>query len=323
MTDRARPRPYAVRGVGHSLATYLATGALLFATGGCAAIGGNQRPVTVRDLATPSVCPSQQQLTGSPAAGEGMGAYRDRIVMDCVKAINAQYLKFRVDLHRSAVGTNLATDLVSLGLTTGASIASGATAKRLAAGGAFVIGAGTAINKDVFYQQTLPAIEAVMDANRDKVLTNIVDSEKADPEGKSYTLTNAGFDLDAYQAAGDLYRAINELNRTAAMEAASAKQALAISQQKPADAGFIVPIDASVAPRFFVAIGAVKKIDGAVPAELARLKALASALNVPVAADEPIDQIKRDVVVALNRRIEVAGVDKQQAQIAAIEALLK
>jgi hypothetical protein len=191
---------------------------------GCASISAMQKPVTLADTKEQFVCPTGGQLDSFNAmTGVKRGQYRNKIVFECVKAINRRYDGFKLSLHKESTSAGLVTDLATLGLTTGAAVAGKTAAKWLAAGGALSAGTGATISKDIFYQQTLPALEASMDARRDKVLASILDAESADPLGEKYTLTNAGFDLEAYQGGGNLYAAISELTKTAVNNATNAK----------------------------------------------------------------------------------------------------
>jgi len=205
-----------------------------------------QQPIAASDLHA-SVCPSQADLAHfEQLSGIERREFRDDTIEDCTKAITKKYNQFKLSLHQEAVGTALTTDVLSLGLTAGSVLSGGGTAKALGQAGTFFIGAGTAINKDVFYQETLPAIEASMDAKRDTILKTILDSEKSDPAATSYTLTSAGYDIAAYEGAGNLYAAISELTKTASVNADTAKNAVTESQNAPY---FVSPIDPAIYPR--------------------------------------------------------------------------
>lgn len=295
------------------------------ALAGCTAIGGNQRPVNATDMADPSkavVCPSKDQLDDFAGADPGQKAViRDNVIYECVKAIDANYLAFKVSLHQESSVTNLVSDIASLGLTTGASLATGKTAQRLAAGGAFVIGSGAAINKDVFYQQTLPAIEASMDARRDRILTGIVDAQKNDPVGTSFTLTNAGISLGAYERAGDIYAAISELTRNAAAKAEEEKGKLTDAQaQPPEDLGLFIAIDDSLSADYhalLIAINAWKD-----PADRPKLDLVARYLKIDPAKAATFAEERRLVRMGIRTKVRVPSVDEQRAQIEIFKKLV-
>ena len=189
---------------------------LMLLLGGCASTRGSQEWVTSADLhSNAAVCPSRVDLDNEPG-GARAGAYRDRIISECTKAINYKYNEFAQALSREAGLANLGTDLAAQVLSTAASVVDGADlAKKLAAGSALSLGIGSTINKDLFYKQTLPAIIASMDARRSKVLTGIARAQNEDPDASSYTLARAGHDLDLLQQAGSLAAAVSELNKAA------------------------------------------------------------------------------------------------------------
>jgi hypothetical protein len=204
---------------------------LVLATAGCAAIDGMQKPLQSSDR-NQSVCPQQSEIDtfNSTPVGPAKGQFRDKVVHDCVKAMNKHYDDFLLSLHQEAVYSNLIPEVLNLGLSGGAALTKPETAKEFTQAALAVAGVGTAINKDVFYQQTMPAIQASMDAKRYTLLQSIVSAEKTDPTGANYSLQNASFDLDGYEAAGNVYGAISELTKTATDSAAAAKSALDAAQ---------------------------------------------------------------------------------------------
>ncbi|HEY0414480.1 MAG TPA: hypothetical protein VGD66_15200 [Allosphingosinicella sp.] len=293
--------------------------ALLLA--GCTSIGGVQMPITAADIKQADFCPSQLDIVGmNSLSGLARGAYRNNVVMLCIKAINRRYDEFKAMLHQESTGSNLFTDIASLAATTGASISSGSAAKRLSAAGAFLIGTGSAINKDVFYQQTLPAIEAAMDTRRDHILKNIIDAENGDPNGTTYSLTSAGIDLDALQGAGNIYGGISELTKTAnvaAQQAANARsaseQGLAISLEEPT---FLPEAALSRTAKLVSFVKGLKD-----PADRPKLEGLARALGISFNAADRFEDLQGRVVGQIVVRARVSA-DKQEAAIAALEGTI-
>jgi hypothetical protein len=284
--------------------------ALLFLSG-CTSIHGMQKAVTSKDL-NQGVCPSQSQLTEFNAlTGGNRRAYRDQVILSCIQAINTNYNLFKVTLQKEAVSTNLATDIVSLGLTSAAALTSGLASSSLAGAGAFVIGTGTAINKDVFYQQTLPALEASMDAKRDKILKQIFDAERLDQQATTYTLEKAGYDLAAYQGAGNIYGAIAELTATANEAAQDAKREATLSASVPYRVDLLPEDLERRVEKLFMDLYGLKD-----PVDRSKLDALARALNVPVNSTNFNDQ-RNNINNALNRRAAVAN----DAQVQALEQI--
>jgi hypothetical protein len=284
--------------------------------GGCTSIGAMQTPITRADVTADLFCPTQAEVDALPDPGPGRGARRNWLVAICIKAINRRYETFKAQLHQESTGFNLFTDIAALAATTGASIATGKTAQRLSAGGAFLIGTGTAVNKDVFYQQALPAIEAAMDARRDRVLQSIFQAENGDPNGIVYGLDRAAIDLDALQAAGNLYGAISELTKSANLAAADAAKQRSASEQ---GLEIVEPqlLSDSLADRTSRLIDFVQGLTG--PGDRARLEGVARALGIVPQPNETFDNLQARVKGQIFTRATVAP-DRQEAAVQELEA---
>jgi len=261
---------------------------------GCASIGGAQKPVTSADL-NRSVCPSAAEIAKfTPLVGVARRDYRDQVVLDCVKAINRRYMEFKASLQKEGVASNLATDVLSLGLASSAALTTGQASQALAGSGGFVQGVGKAVNKDVFYEQTLPAVEAAMDARRDTILRQIIDSEKSDPTATHYTLISAGFDLDAYEQAGNLYTAIAQLTQTASAAAESAKARLTESQQARVAAYQAVDLPPALAQRIRKMTDYVWTLSD--PADRPVLDAIAAKMGLSPKASDGFEVVREQVI---------------------------
>ncbi|MGH6870644.1 MAG: hypothetical protein ACREHE_03980 [Rhizomicrobium sp.] len=255
------------------------------ALSGCASIQGMQEPITASDV-DPStmVCPSAAELAQFQTLTDGTARqqYRDQVIASCVKAIDKNYAHFKVKLQEDAVGSNLATDVLSLGLSGAAALTKGQTAKQFAQGATVIIGVGTAINKDVFYEQALPAVEAAMDENRSTILAGILKAEKGDPNAQAYTLTSAALDLSSYESAGNIYTAIAELTKTATVASQIASQDVANAQAAP----YSYPVSGPLDPTTQAGLVALNKSIKALkdPADRGKLDAIATAVAAPRAA---------------------------------------
>jgi hypothetical protein len=286
---------------------------------GCASMDGAQSRLTSADLKNYySVCPTEAQLQEEQIA-PSKGAYRDEVISLCVQAINSKYADFTVALSREAATSNLATDLVSQGLSTAASVVTKATlARKLAAGSALSQGVGATISKDLFYKQALPAIIASMDARRSKVLTAIAQSQNSDPDAKTYTLARAAFDLDLLQDAGSLNAAVQELTTAAVQNAA---QADAVRQQAETlvDIGTVQAITPDVDAGFHNAIAVVRKLEAANKVE--QLSAIASALGLAPKGGESAKQLSAEIRIEI-ARVTTMAADKQGAFLQRVEGTL-
>jgi hypothetical protein len=141
-------------------------------------------------------------------------AKRNAIVLARLRGYDIEFYDFEQELYGQGNEITLGADLTALALggliaTTGKA----ATKSALGAASAGVIGAKAAIDKDLFYQKTIPALLAQMEADRLKAILPITAGMKfSDAE---YPLMQAYIDLDAYKNAGSIPAAINQINKAA------------------------------------------------------------------------------------------------------------
>lgn len=282
----------------------LLAGAL--ALSGCASIHGTQEPITAADVDSSNLfCPTQAEITAfnGMAGGIARRDYRDQIVAKCVKAIDKNYAEFKVKLQADAVISNLSSDVLALGLGGAAALTKGQTAKQFTQGALFAAGVGADINKDIFYQQALPAVESSMDANRSTILVNILNAEKGDSDGTSYTLASAALDIDAYEHAGNIYTAIAELTKTATVESHTATQQVAAAQARP----YLVsgPLDTTVQGGLVSLNASIKKLND--PADRGKLDAIATAVGAPHAATDTFHTELGAVIQQTTQRVRMSS----------------
>jgi hypothetical protein len=144
-------------------------------------------------------------------------AKRDLIVLSRMRAFNIQFDSYEKDLWGDGNTVTLGGDLTALALT-GLATTVGATSLKTAyaAAAAGVIGANAAVNKDLYYQRTLPALIAQMEADRSKAqLTILIGLRKLDSE---YPLAAAEIDLDALKKAGSMPAAIAQVTQSASTD---------------------------------------------------------------------------------------------------------
>ena len=139
---------------------------------------------------------------------------RDVIILERIHAYNIEFADFERRLYGDGNEVSLGSDLV--GLVLGGLIATtgnAATKSALGAASIGVSGANTAINKDLYYQKTIPALLAQMEADRLKALAPIAAGLKL--SDADYPLMQAYIDLDAYKTDGSIPGAINAVNQSA------------------------------------------------------------------------------------------------------------
>lgn len=194
------------------------------ALAGCASFNGQPEPVI-------SVAFSDQVLAGYqvPAIlkkyddlqGVERRAYRDEVIAVYSQAIDARYFQFRSNLSAENKSTNLGFDSLLLGLA-GAATLSPHGADEIAAVTAGALGLRSSVDKNVYFERTLPALFASMDAERYKVRSSMAQHMAQDT--RQYPLAAALVELQQYQQAGTMLTAIAAVNQNAAQAANDAKK---------------------------------------------------------------------------------------------------
>jgi len=150
---------------------------------------------------------------------------RNIIVLSRIRAYDIEFSKFKRQLMGFGNSVSVGTDLIGLalgGLT--ATTGSAATKSALGAASVGVLGANTAINKDLYYQKTIPALISQMEANRGKAELAIVQGLRN--SDAKYSLLAAYNDLDAYKDAGSIADAIATITTSAGNDKKSTDTAI-------------------------------------------------------------------------------------------------
>lgn len=198
--------------------------------GGCAALTGYPQDPLKSDAA--SALSNQQgsqsvldQLTAEYFGAKSEDAYkaasvdarqaiRDDIVLNRIRVYDMEFSLFERDLSSTNNSISLGTDLTALALNgLGATTGDAATKAALAAASGGVIASNGAVNKDLFYQKTIPAIIAQMQADRQNVQATILTA--LHQSDKDYPLQRADLDLDKLNDAGSLNSAIANITQQA------------------------------------------------------------------------------------------------------------
>jgi hypothetical protein len=144
-------------------------------------------------------------------------AIRDYIVLG---RVHVYRVEFSLLVRTLSSGNNLVSvgsDLTALILNgLGATTGDAATKAALAAASAGVLAANGAIDKDLFYSKTVPAIITQMEANRARAEATIFEGLKL-PDN-NYDLGRATHDLDLLNDAGSLSDAISSITQKATDE---------------------------------------------------------------------------------------------------------
>jgi hypothetical protein len=213
--------------------TILLAGMLTLA--GCASVTGFPDDVLspkddlaqTRQYFAPTVVSDYAALTGEAVRR----AKRDEVVYGRIHAYDVQYHAFLKALSREAGGSDITGDFLALALNgLGATVGDAGTKAALSAASGGVLGAQGDINKDLFYQKTLPAIVAQMEAQRIQVRA-VIEKGLASPDA-SYSLPQAIVDLDQYQIAGSLPGALNGISQDAGTKTAQAEKDISFSRDQ-------------------------------------------------------------------------------------------
>ena len=198
----------------------LAALSLLPLAGACASLDGQAKPM-LEVAAVTAVAAKYPPATalatfyGRRNDEAAQRAWRDEVIGAYLAAADLRYLEFRRDLSRQMKGSGLGLDIAVLGLTGGASLAAGKTANALSAIAAGFAGTRATLSKELWFDKTLPALVAAMDAQRTQVRVQILTRMQASPA--AYSLAEAFADIARYQEAATLDSAI-ELVTAAASE---------------------------------------------------------------------------------------------------------
>jgi len=135
-------------------------------------------------------------------------------------AYDVAYETFKQQLLTEGNSVNTIGDLVVLALSgLGATAGTATTKAALAAASAGIVGAKTAISSDLFYQRTLPALIAQMDANRATAKAAILNGlSRPDTD---YPLVRAFVDLQQLSDAGSMIGAVGTITGDAAKKSAA------------------------------------------------------------------------------------------------------
>lgn len=149
--------------------------------------------------------------------------YRNYVIGLYENDIENRYQSFKQQLNSADRGSALAGDLLLLGLTGATALAGASAADELATITAVATGASAAIDKRLFFDRTMTAVIAAMDARRARIQAEIA-ARRQLPDDQ-YRLDAAIRDLRQLIAAGNIFDAIEHItaDATADKQAAEAR----------------------------------------------------------------------------------------------------
>jgi hypothetical protein len=196
---------------------------------GCATLRGSQDSLAELrpSAAAVPVTEALQNFASSDAsdrAGLTKRDYRDMVIREYSQRIEGKYNAFVDQLYSGDRSTALAFDLAQLGLAAATGLVAQSAVDELSAASTVAAGARASIDKRVFYDRTIGALIASMDAERATILADI--ARKRRLPATEYSLNDAFDDLNRLANAGNVNRAFGRLNRVAEADRAAAQARL-------------------------------------------------------------------------------------------------
>lgn len=191
---------------------------------GCATIDSMPKPIFDSEKASKSVVSRYDYdlvLTAMSKMDDvERKAYRNRVLTAWLMALDSRYFDFRRDLSRNYKLGNIGFDFLLLGLTGAASVW-GKAADDLASVATVTAGAKATVNRELYFEKTLPALISLMEAQRLQVRSEII---RGMSMGESvYTMEEGFADITRYQSAASIDGAIQLAAEIAAGEAQKAR----------------------------------------------------------------------------------------------------
>jgi hypothetical protein len=178
-------------------------------------------PITGSDYLTPQPIPDEKdktpygrdlaQLNSDSADLVKAKADRNKIVFSLMGEIDKVYGEFDIRLHTGKAMEATGFDILTLGLSSAASITThSATKTILSALGTGIGGVGQSVDKNFFASQTFQVLSIAMANRREKIRTVII-SNLSTQDVTAYPLSAAKRDLIAYYYAGTVAGGLDEL----------------------------------------------------------------------------------------------------------------
>lgn len=144
---------------------------------------------------------------------------RNRFVTGRLALINLHYIQFIRQFAADKAQLDTALDVMQLGVDLSTTVVGGAAVKAaLGAASAGITGTRTSVEKNFFFEQTVPALITAMNAQRKEALLPIISGLKFELE--DYPFAQAVTDLEAYYFAGTFVGGLQAIQRDAGVKEA-------------------------------------------------------------------------------------------------------
>ena len=144
--------------------------------------------------------------------------YRDGVILARMRAYDLGFEIFEKAIHNEKNASTVVTDWAALGVSGYGAVGGGAATKAILhaiSGG--LTGARLVVDKTAYYEKTMPALLAQMEASRSQMRANIRAALKQSAE--QYPLAAALQDLDLYYKVGTIPGAVIAINKSAGADA--------------------------------------------------------------------------------------------------------
>jgi hypothetical protein len=176
-----------------------------------------------KEFAKPELITQYFALTNAPE--ETKRAARDKIITGRITLINLNYNQFVAQFSVKKESLDFGTEVTELGLNLATTAAGGAETKTiLGAVASGVTGSKLAVDKNFFFEKTVPVLITSMNAQRKEALLPILTGMNNNTD--QYPLTQALSDLDAYYFAGTFIGALQAIQADAGSKDVQAQKNL-------------------------------------------------------------------------------------------------
>lgn len=275
----------------------VAMAAMLASLGGCASLSnGGAPPILTADstaLAELGQKYGAARFVERPSMDQ---IERNEIIFGRVQLINLNYYKWLAELKTDKQFGDTATDFTILGLGIAGTATKALRAKTNLAAAVVAVGAGKSIiDKNYFYDKTLPALISMMEAARQTKLLEI--RQKMSKDMTEYSIMDAKQDLDEFERAGTL-----DVGIQTAVQSGAAQAKDKINQINEIPIVTAKDVDNRAANR--------KAINALAEGDLSKATSLLAKLEPSVTAPKDIGEAKKRLS-ALHRNAQTpADVDK-------------
>jgi hypothetical protein len=245
---------------------------------------------------------------------------RNKFIASRLVITNIEYLKYIKSMSAESAQVHSATDILVLTLDIAATAFSAASTKTvLTALSSTAGGVRLAIDKNAYFEKTMSALIASMNAQRKEILTRIIRGTGMDLNG--YPFEQAYADINDYYLAGTLQGALSSIQTEAGNKEAKASSELQVEMRKR-DKGFV---SQAAQERVDKLLGELDKLDDAAVFSLAKAPPVKSPdVDKVIALRDPQNLRLKDRAAALSvLKMQVSLSQRDEPSLSAWEAAVK